>query len=79
MHSGKPFTMVTVSGAAAVLPPAGFYVPPELLDIQARSPMPAPAPGHILIGPVAVQGAMPGDTLEARIVNVQLRQDRATT
>ena len=71
--SGQRFTMATVSGGAAVLPPAGFHVPPELLDIHARSPM--LAPGHILTGPVAVAGAMPGDTLEVRIVDVQLRQD----
>ena len=71
--SGQRFTVATVSGGAAVLPPAGFHVPPELLDIHARSPM--LAPGHILTGPVAVEGAMPGDMLEVRIVDVQLRQD----
>jgi acetamidase/formamidase len=48
-------------------------VPPELLDIHARLPM--LMPGHILTGPIAVEGAMPGDTLEVRIIDVQLRQD----
>lgn len=71
--SGERFTVDTVSGGAAVLPPPGFHVPPELLEIHARSPM--LGPGHILTGPVAVQGAMPGDTLEVRIVDAQLRQD----
>ena len=71
--SGQRFTIATVSGGAAVLPPAGFHVPPELLDIHARSPL--LAPGHILTGPVAVAGAMPGDMLQVRIVDVQLRQD----
>jgi acetamidase/formamidase len=71
--SGQRFTVATVSGGPQVLPPAGFHVPPELLDIHARSPM--LAPGHILTGPVAVEGALPGDMLEVRIVDVQLRQD----
>ncbi len=73
VRSGQRFTVATVSGGPAVLPPSGFHVPPELLDIHARSPV--LAPGHILTGPVAVEGAMPGDTLEVRIVDVQLRQD----
>ena len=73
VRSGQRFTVATVSGGAPVLPPAGFHVPPELLDIHARSPM--LAPGHILTGPVAVEGAMPGDTLEVRIIDVKLRQD----
>lgn len=71
--SGQRFTVATVSGGSAVLPPAGFHVPPELLDIHARLPM--AMPGHILTGPVAVEGAMPGDVLEVRIIDVQLRQD----
>ena len=73
VSSGQRFTVDTVSGGAAVLPPAGFHVPPELLDIHQRCPM--LAPGHILTGPVAVQGALPGDVLEVRIIDVQLRQD----
>ena len=73
VRSGQLFTVDTFSGGPAVLPPAGFHVPPELLDIHARCPM--LAPGHILTGPVAVEGAMPGDTLEVRIVDVRLRQD----
>ena len=71
--SGQRFTVATVSGGSAVLPPAGFHVPPEQLDIHARLPM--QMPGHILTGPVAVEGAMPGDILEVRIIDVQLRQD----
>lgn len=73
VESGQRFTMATVSGGAAVLPPAGFHIPPELLDIHTRLPM--AMPGHILTGPVAVAGAMPGDTLAVRIIDVQLRQD----
>jgi len=32
-------------------------------------------PGHILTGPVAVDGAQPGDVLEVDILEVKLRQD----
>ncbi len=71
--SGDTLIVDTVSGGPEVLPPAGFHVPPELHDIHARSER--PVPGHILTGPVAVEGAEPGDTLELRIVDVQLRQD----
>ena len=73
LRSGDTLVVDSVSGGPEVLPPAGFYVPPELLDIHAR--LPRPVPGHILTGPVAVEGAEPGDTLEVRIVDVQLRQD----
>ncbi len=73
VESGERFTIDTVSGGADVLPPAGFHVPPELLDIHARSAR--FLPGHILTGPVAVAGAMPGDMLEVRIVDVAMRQD----
>ena len=32
-------------------------------------------PGHILTGPVAIEGAEPGDVLEVEILDVRLRQD----
>lgn len=56
-----------VSGRASVLPPpeSGLAVPPALAAIIAANP--DPPPGHIVTGPIAVQGAMPGDTLEIRI------------
>jgi acetamidase/formamidase len=71
--SGDRVTMSTVSGGPANLPGAGYQVPPELLQIHATSQR--RLPGHILTGPVAVQGAEPGDVLEVRILDVQLRQD----
>ncbi len=73
VRSGERVTIDSVSGGPDVLPPAGFHVPPELLDIHARSER--PMPGHILTGPVHVEGAEPGDTLEVRILAVRLRQD----
>ncbi len=65
----------TVSGNPEHLPPEGqgFHVPPELLDIHARSK--PHLPGHILTGPVAVTGTVPGEVLEVRILDVTLRQN----
>jgi len=71
--SGDTVTVQTVSGSEKVLPPGGFHVPPELLDIHARAER--MEPGHILTGPIAVEGATPGDVLEVRIDAVELRQD----
>ena len=71
--SGDTVTIETVSGGPAELPSGEFHVPPELFDIHARSER--MLPGHILTGPVAVKGAMPGHVLEVRILDVALRQD----
>ena len=73
VESGDRIVIDTVSGGPNALPPAGFHVPPELLDIHARSER--HEPGHILTGPVHVEGAEPGDTLEVRVLDVTLRQD----
>ena len=73
VQPGERVTIDTVSGAEGVLPGDGFHVPPELLDIHARSER--MIPGHILTGPIAVEGAEPGDLLEIRIHAVTLRQD----
>ncbi len=71
--SGDEITIETVSGKPDTMPPAGFIVPPELIDIHKR--LPQIIGPHILTGPVAVQGAMPGDVLEVEILDVQLRCD----
>jgi acetamidase/formamidase len=73
VDSGDRVTIDTVSGGPDVLPPAGFHVPPELLDIHQR--LERHLPGHIITGPVYVNGAEPGDTLEVRVLDVRLRQD----
>jgi acetamidase/formamidase len=73
VDSGDEVLIDALSGGPDVLPPAGFHVPPELHDVHARSVR--NLPGHILTGPVHVDGAEPGDTLEVRILDVQLRQD----
>ena len=71
--SGDEITIETISGKQDTMPPKGFIVPPELLEVHAKTPQ-IIGP-HILTGPVAVAGAMPGDVLEVDILDVQLRQD----
>src|SRR6202011_3212312 len=67
-------TIDTVSGAPGFFPQSGFHVPPELLEIHAANPG-YPLGPHILTGPVAVEGAKPGQVLEVRILDIKLRQD----
>lgn len=71
--SGDTVTVETVSGAPEDLPGDGYHIPPELLDIHARSER--RMPGHLLTGPIAVDGAEPGDVLEIRLHDIKLRQD----
>ncbi len=73
VQSGDRVTFHCVNGAPEVMPPPPFEVLPEQREIHARCTK-GPG-GHILTGPVFVEGAMPGDTLEVRILDVQLRQD----
>ncbi len=73
IQDGDAVTIRTVSGGANVLPPEGFHVPPELLEIHEKSER--LLPGHILTGPVAIEGAKPGDVLVVRIKDVRFRQD----
>ncbi len=73
IKSGDEITINTVSGGPQVLPGVGFHIPPELLSIHAEGP--PVMPGHILTGPIAVDGARRGDVLQIDILDVQLRQD----
>jgi acetamidase/formamidase len=73
IDSGDRITVDTLSGGPANLPGEGFHVPPELLQVHAKSQR--RLPGHMLTGPVGIRGAEPGDVLEVRIIDVQLRQD----
>lgn len=74
IRSGERVTIDTVSGGPDALPPTGFQVPPELLAIHAAETG-LPFGPHILTGPIAIEGAEPGDTLEVRIIDIRLRQD----
>jgi acetamidase/formamidase len=73
VNSGDTVTIDTLTGGPDMVPPAPFYTPPELADVHKHSDR-FPAP-HILTGPVAIEGAVPGDVLEVRVLDVQLRQD----
>ena len=71
--SGARVTMDSVSGGPEVQPGAEFRVLPEAAEIHARADK--TLPGHILTGPVAVEGARPGQVLEVRVEDVRLRTD----
>ncbi|MEW6638939.1 MAG: acetamidase/formamidase family protein [Pseudomonadota bacterium] len=74
VRSGDEVTVDTLSGGPEMLPDrTRFHIPPELLEIHARSER--MLPGHILTGPIAVEGAEVGDVLEVEILDIQLSQD----
>jgi acetamidase/formamidase len=74
VKSGDEVTIETISGGPQQLPdPKRFHIPPEMHDVHANSER--SLPGHILTGPVAIDGAEPGDVLEVEILEVKLRQD----
>ena len=67
IESGDTVEVQCVSGRELVMPPANapFTIPPELVAIIKANP--GSTAGHIVTGPIAVAGAMPGDMLEIRI------------
>jgi acetamidase/formamidase len=75
VKSGDTVEMLTVSGREGVLPPpgSGLKIPEALADVLAHV-QPEVGP-HILTGPVAVEGAEPGDTLEVRIERIDPAAD----
>ena len=74
VQSGDLVTIETVSGSPDVLPPPPFEVLPEHRAVH-RALTPSFGGGHILTGPVAVEGARPGDVLEVRIHAIDFRQN----
>ncbi|MSO77263.1 MAG: amidase [Alphaproteobacteria bacterium] len=74
VQSGDRVTLHCVSGAAEIIPKGDFIVLPEHREITAALTAPVGG-GHILTGPVAIEGARPGDVLEVRIIDIKLRQD----
>jgi len=70
IESGDRVEVQCVSGRESVMPPrdAPFTIPPELSAIIAANP--GVQAGHIVTGPIAIAGAMPGDTLEIRIEKI---------
>jgi acetamidase/formamidase len=76
VKSGDTVEIQTVSGNPENLEKAGVkpeQIQPELRNIYAKVPKEARGPGgHLLTGPVAIEGAMPGDVLEVRIKEVRM-------
>ena len=73
--SGDVVDVTTLSGNPDQIPPPelGFTVLPEHRDVLAR--VPAGEGPHFLTGPIAVDGAMPGDELVVDVVDMKLAQD----
>jgi acetamidase/formamidase len=72
--SGDEVTIDSISGTAEALPrDPQFHIPPELKEVHAKCER--LMAGHILTGPVAVEGAEPGDILEVEILDITLRQN----
>jgi acetamidase/formamidase len=75
LRSGDTVTIETVSGDREILPRGGFDILPEHEAIL-RAMQPKLGP-HILTGPIAIEGAVPGDVLQVEIQAVDLRQNWA--
>ena len=75
VNSGDTVVLECVSGGPEVMPPpgSGLAIPPALAAIHASNP--PRGPGHILTGPVAIAGAMPGDMLEVHIDKIDVGAD----
>ncbi len=74
--SGDVVEIQTVSGNPANLERAGLppeQIQPELRKLYAEVPQDAKGPGgHLLTGPIAIEGAQPGDVLEVRIREIRM-------
>lgn len=72
---GDTLTMHSLSGGPEHLPPpgAGMTVGPDHTEVNAHVPR-GPGP-HIMTGPVAIEGAAPGDALRVAILDIRLRCD----
>ncbi len=73
VSSGDTVVMECIcAGGPDALPPAdsGLQIPSAITAIHAARP--SRASGHIVTGPVAVAGAVPGDALEVRIEAIEL-------
>lgn len=73
IDSGDTITLDTLSGEPEDLPADESLLLPEHRDVLASSPR-GSGP-HLLTGPVWVNGAHPGDVLQVKVLDVQLRQD----
>ncbi|MEQ9642019.1 MAG: acetamidase/formamidase family protein [Alphaproteobacteria bacterium] len=71
---GERVRLTTVSGDEGITPADGFEVLHAHREILAKVTK-RMIPGHTLTGPVAIEGAEPGDTLEVRIIDVSFPVD----
>ena len=74
IKNGDIVDISTVSGGPDVLPLTDYTVTEnhrEILNQVTRRML----PGHILTGPVAIEGAQPGDVLEVKILDISLAGD----
>ncbi|WP_420392199.1 acetamidase/formamidase family protein [Acuticoccus sp.] len=72
VRSGDRVTMTTVSGNLSQTPGRERLLPAHAAVLDAVKPEVGP---HIMTGPVAVEGAEPGDLLEVRIEDITLPCD----
>ncbi len=76
VRSGDTVEIQTVSGNPDRLVEAGWpadQIPPALRTIYKEIPQDQRGPGgHLLTGPVAIEGAEPGDVLEVRIREIRM-------
>ena len=73
VRSSDTITIDTISGGPEILENCSFPILPEHPPVLKAL---TPKLGlHILTGPVAVEGAAPGDMLEVQIEKIELRQD----
>ena len=70
---GDTVTFHCLSGGPENLPPDGFDIPAELVEVH-RKVVRGPGP-HFMTGPVFINGAEPGDVLEVRILTAEIRSD----
>ncbi len=75
VNSGDTVVLECVSGGSESMPPTdmGLAIPPALQAIQAAN-LPRMG-GHILTGPVAINGAEPGDMLEVHVDKIEFGAD----
>ncbi|HQT62887.1 MAG: amidase [Acidocella sp. 20-57-95] len=73
IQSGDTVVVETVSGGAPEMPESGFVIPPALAAIH-HANLPQLGP-HLITGPIAIAGALPGDTLEVRIEKIEIAAD----
>lgn len=73
IRPGERVTMLSISGGPDDLPPAPFKALPEHHEVHKRL---SPRLGaHMMTGPLAIEGAEPGDSLAIRIIDIKLRTD----